>query len=32
MLDRDLKRSKPGYAEYVASTSSFVPWLRRRAR
>lgn len=29
MLERDLKRSKPGYAEYVASTSAFVPWFPR---
>ena len=31
MLERDLKRSKPGYAEYVASTSRFVPWFPRRS-
>jgi len=31
MLERDLKRSKSGYAEYVGSTSSFVPWLPRRS-
>lgn len=26
MLERNLKRSKPGYVEYVERTSAFVPW------
>ncbi len=26
LLERNLKRSKPGYAEYVERTSAFVPW------
>jgi steroid 5-alpha reductase family enzyme len=27
LLERGLKKSKPGYAEYVKGTSGFVPWL-----
>jgi steroid 5-alpha reductase family enzyme len=30
LLERDLLVSKPGYAEYVARTSAFVPWRPRR--
>ena len=30
MLEPDLRRSKPGYAAYVARTSSFFPWPPRR--
>lgn len=30
MLEYSLKRSKPAYADYIASTSSFVPMPRRR--
>lgn len=30
MLERNLKRSKPGYAEYVERTSAFVPWPPKR--
>lgn len=26
LLERSLRRSKPGYAEYAARTSSFFPW------
>lgn len=26
MLERGLRKSKPGYADYVARTSAFVPW------
>lgn len=26
LLERSLRRSKPGYADYVARTSAFVPW------
>lgn len=32
LLERSLKASKPGYAEYVARTSGLVPWLPRRAK
>ena len=28
--EKRLKESKPGYADYVARTSSFVPWFPRR--
>ena len=27
LLERSLKESKPGYAEYVASTNAFIPWF-----
>jgi len=27
LLEKKLARTRPGYAEYVARTSSFVPWL-----
>jgi steroid 5-alpha reductase family enzyme len=30
MLERNLVNSKPGYADYIARTSSFVPWPPRR--
>ncbi len=30
LLEKSLKESKPGYAEYVARTSSFVPWFPRK--
>ncbi len=26
MLEKNLRRSKPAYAEYEARTSTFVPW------
>ncbi|QIB65281.1 DUF1295 domain-containing protein [Kineobactrum salinum] len=26
LLERRLKRSRPGYEEYIARTSSFIPW------
>ena len=29
LLERGLSASKPGYAEYVARTSAFVPWMPR---
>jgi steroid 5-alpha reductase family enzyme len=29
MLERGLRQSKPGYAEYVERTSAFVPWPPR---
>ncbi len=30
LLEKSLKDSKPGYAEYVARTSAFVPWPPKR--
>jgi steroid 5-alpha reductase family enzyme len=30
LLEKTLKETKPQYAEYVASTSAFVPWFPRR--
>lgn len=32
LLERGLKSTKPGYAEYIARTSAFVPWFPRRPR
>jgi steroid 5-alpha reductase family enzyme len=32
LLERSLKNSKPGYREYVESTSAFIPWFPRQAR
>jgi steroid 5-alpha reductase family enzyme len=33
LLEQTLKDSKPGYREYVESTSAFIPWFpRNRAR
>jgi len=29
MLERDLKLSKPDYAEYIRRTSAFIPWFPR---
>jgi steroid 5-alpha reductase family enzyme len=26
-----LRKKRPGYAEYVARTSGFIPWLPKRA-
>jgi steroid 5-alpha reductase family enzyme len=31
MLEKSLKDSKPGYAEYVRSTSAFIPWPPRKS-
>jgi steroid 5-alpha reductase family enzyme len=31
MLERGLLNTRPGYAEYIARTSAFVPWWPRRA-
>lgn len=31
MLETTLRETKPGYREYVASTSAFVPWPPRRS-
>lgn len=30
LLERSLKESKPGYANYVKRTSAFLPWFPRR--
>ncbi|MFH0915140.1 MAG: DUF1295 domain-containing protein [bacterium] len=30
LLEKNLKESKPGYAEYVERTSSFIPWFPRK--
>ena len=30
LLERTLKESKPGYQEYVETTSEFVPWFPRK--
>lgn len=32
LLERGLTSTKPGYTDYIARTSAFVPWLPRRAR
>jgi steroid 5-alpha reductase family enzyme len=32
LLERSLKESKPGYADYVTRTSAFVPWPPRGPR
>lgn len=31
LLERGLKKSRPGYADYVARTSGFIPWPPKRA-
>jgi steroid 5-alpha reductase family enzyme len=30
MLEKTLKETKPGYAEYIARTSAFFPWFPRK--
>jgi steroid 5-alpha reductase family enzyme len=30
LLERTLKETKPGYREYMESTSAFVPWFPRK--
>jgi len=32
MLEKGLKSSKPGYAEYVASTNAFIPWFPKKKK
>lgn len=32
MLERSLKKTKPGYEEYVAQTNAFVPWFPKRPK
>jgi steroid 5-alpha reductase family enzyme len=31
LLERRMARAKPGYADYVARTSGFIPWFPKRA-
>jgi steroid 5-alpha reductase family enzyme len=31
MLESSLMEKKPGYQEYMESTSAFIPWIPRRA-
>jgi steroid 5-alpha reductase family enzyme len=31
ILERSLAKTRPGYAEYVARTPAFVPWIPKRA-
>jgi steroid 5-alpha reductase family enzyme len=30
LLEKSLKDAKPGYKEYVAATSAFIPWFPRK--
>jgi steroid 5-alpha reductase family enzyme len=30
LLEKTLTNTKPGYREYVESTSAFVPWFPRK--
>jgi steroid 5-alpha reductase family enzyme len=30
LLEKDLRKSRPGYREYIARTPAFVPWFPRR--
>jgi steroid 5-alpha reductase family enzyme len=32
MLEKSLKETKPGYADYVKRTSPFVPWFPKKAK
>jgi steroid 5-alpha reductase family enzyme len=32
LLEKALRDSKPGYAEYMGRTPAFVPWVPRRRR
>jgi steroid 5-alpha reductase family enzyme len=32
LLEKSLKKAKPDYAEYVASTNAFFPWLPRKRK
>ena len=32
LLEKTLTTTKPGYKEYVESTSAFVPWFPRQPR
>ena len=30
LLEKTLAKTKPGYQDYMQTTSAFVPWLPRR--
>jgi steroid 5-alpha reductase family enzyme len=30
LLEKTLKSKKPGYAEYVRKTNSFIPWFPKK--
>jgi steroid 5-alpha reductase family enzyme len=30
LLEKNLKNSKPQYAEYVRKTSAFIPWFPKK--
>lgn len=30
VLEKTLMTTKPGYKEYIESTSAFIPWLPRK--
>ncbi len=32
LLEKSLKKAKPDYAEYVAATNAFLPWLPRKRK
>jgi steroid 5-alpha reductase family enzyme len=32
LLEKTMKETKPGYAEYVETTSEFIPWFPRRKK
>jgi steroid 5-alpha reductase family enzyme len=32
LRERDLRKSKPGYADYIARTNAFLPWPPRGRR
>jgi steroid 5-alpha reductase family enzyme len=32
LLEKSLADAKPGYREYIESTSAFIPWIPKRAR
>ena len=32
MLERSLAQSKPGYREYMQTTSAFIPWKPRKTK
>jgi steroid 5-alpha reductase family enzyme len=32
LLEKTMKETKPGYTEYVETTSEFIPWFPRRKK
>ena len=30
LLEKGMKKTRPGYAEYVARTSGFIPWFPKK--